>query len=833
MLVVDGLNLANNEIRQLYLYLDSIQSTEIVDGTIFNVNKSLLRDIALYPKKYNSIFSNINNLKVLSYLRDCNRLDSVPYKTEYCLIEQLDSYTLKEEKYRLSIKQFKEIIKNFQYEVNKKQEGLPKLRQICLNVISIPKGLYVLAYKKLYLDIKNMILRPSENIIICKEFDIDDEKRSIRQFIDEEDLILLEDFDDNCEKLKDIITEKNPYLKEGVDDRPYIIGIGMDVCLDLDYEYNGILEMYDNDNLTIPIKAFFGELTSKPIRRKDYPIKLLNEKINLNQLLAIHSALKYPLVYVQGPPGNGKTNTIINTIVSAFFNERTVLVSSYNNHPIDSVAEKLQNIYYRNKLMPFPIIRLGNNDKVKEAIQYIRKLYEETKGITVYENTLQRNKEEETNKTKLLTILLKKHEQKLDLMERKESLEKIISSSANMPFTIKLKLGQLNEINKKLRNLEDVKNEDALELIEYDELEFYKYLYYISAKYIKRLSEPKYEKLIKIIYLDDEEKQIRDFNKYLSDDENLQKFMKIFPIIATTNICAHKLGEPKPYFDMVIMDEASQCNTAISLVPIIRGSSLMLVGDPQQLKPVILLDIKSNMALKKKYSILSDYDYIENSVFQVFVTCDALSNAILLNYHYRCHPKIIAFNNKKYYKNKLVVKSKCSETQPLVFIDYKDNISVGKNTSYTEVKGIIDFAIKNKDKQIGVITPFVNQRKLIKESLKNKGVDNVTCGTVHAFQGDEKDVVLFSLAITSQTSQKTYDWLKCNSELINVATSRAADKLVLLSSKKEIERLHKGSDGDDLYELYQYIQSHGTSEVTGKTVESRALGIKPYSTEQR
>ena len=45
---------------------------------------------------------------------------------------------------------------------------------------------------------------------------------------------------------------------------------------------------------------------------------------------------------------------------------------------------------------------------------------------------------------------------------------------------------------------------------------------------------------------------------------------------------------------MVIMDEASQCNTAMSLVPILRGNSLMLVGDPQQLSPVIVLDPKDN-----------------------------------------------------------------------------------------------------------------------------------------------------------------------------------------------------------------------------------------------
>lgn len=45
---------------------------------------------------------------------------------------------------------------------------------------------------------------------------------------------------------------------------------------------------------------------------------------------------------------------------------------------------------------------------------------------------------------------------------------------------------------------------------------------------------------------------------------------------------------------MTIMDEASQCNVAISLVPIIRGEKLMMVGDPQQLNPVILLGELTN-----------------------------------------------------------------------------------------------------------------------------------------------------------------------------------------------------------------------------------------------
>lgn len=69
-----------------------------------------------------------------------------------------------------------------------------------------------------------------------------------------------------------------------------------------------------------------------------------------------------------------------------------------------------------------------------------------------------------------------------------------------------------------------------------------------------------------------------------------------------------------------------------------------------------------------------------------------------------------------------------------------------------------------------------------------------------------------------------------NKELINVATSRAKDKLVLLADSKELERLHAGQADDDLYELAQYIKTNGKSEITEKHISSRALGIQPFST---
>lgn len=733
----------------------------------------------------------------------------------------------------MSDEQFEKIVREFQC-VSTSNKSNKNIKQLCVNVLSInsKRGLYCLAYRKLNLDVENKAFIPEDNVTICKEFTIDGEKQSVRMFLDADDCSLLDDFDNNRELIKDRITETNKFIGNiYVDDMPYVMAVEINIMVDLQFEYSAIIDMYESGQVTAPIQAFFGNLLERPARGKDYSIALLNKKVNLDQLLAINYAMSYPLAYIQGPPGTGKTNTIENTISTAFFNEKTILFSSYNNHPIDTVFNSLSSLKYKNNTIPFPIIRLGNNDKVAEAIEYIKNLYERVKKITVFAGTLKKNKGEKIRRTRQLNSLLKKHEEMLDLKERKEAIQKLLDSTNDLTFMSDLKARQLNDVEKRIQSIKEITDADALSLLSDDFEEYYKYLYYTSAKYIKRLDEDQYEGLREILSLSDKEKQVVEFNRYLADEENFAKFLQIFPIVVTTCISAHKLGSPRQYFDMVILDEASQCNTAISLVPIIRGNNLMLVGDPQQLNPVILLDSTKNIILRDKYSVGSEYDYINNSIYKTYIACDAVSDEVLLSYHYRCHRRIIEFNNQKYYNGKLQIKSESNEVNPLIYVDVGEGKTDYKNTAPEECEQIIKFIQSNPNKSIGIITPFVNQKNLINAELKQWGIENVSCGTVHAFQGDEKDIILFSLALTDQTQKKTYEWLKGNKELINVAVSRAKNQLILLTNTQNLERLHSGSDDDDIYELAQYIKSKGTTRVTSKLVNSRAFGIKPYSTE--
>lgn len=833
LLIVDGLNVATSEMKELNLYYDSIIDANLIEGSFCKINSKLLEDIEEHTSRYSFIFNNVANLKLLDYYSECNKLDNTPYRNDYKLIDELDVDVIGEGDYNLSNEQFDHLVKVYNYDAkNKSQNKMPRSVSLCMNICSIhtKKGLYVLAYKKLLFDVKNRTLTQDDEVSVCREFTVDGVKISAHWFLDADEFQLLDKFEENAELIKDLITKNNPEYN-GVDDMPYVMALSRDFTINLDEEYNAILKMYEDNTVTYPIKAFFGDLTDKPRRIKNYPLALYNDKVNLDQLLVIHNGLKYPVLYVQGPPGSGKTNTILNTVVTAFFNNKTVLISSYNNHPVDEIYQKLSHLKYKGDDIPFPIIRLGNSEKLKDAIKQIRLLFKITSSMQVFDSSLNRKKTYEEHKTKALSDLLRKYEEKLDLSERKEMIKTMLSSSSNLPFLANLQGEQLVNVNNTLKGIGEITDDDIKPLISHDRLELFKFLNFTSAKFIKRLSEPKYEELTDIIFTKDLNEAVRQLNQYLSNDENFQKFLKIFPVVATTNISAHRLGEPKQYFDMVIMDEASQCNTAVALVPIIRGEQLLLVGDPQQLKPVILLDERNNLILKKRYNITDEYDYRNKSVYQTFLSADAVSDEVLLSYHYRCHPKIIGFNNKKYYNNKLNIRSSDNEKHPLEFIECHSKDTTLKNTSESEAKEIVHYVKTHPDKTIAVITPFVNQRNEIQEELNQNGIANVDCGTVHAFQGDEKQEIIFSLALTDKTHEKTYSWLKNNKELINVATSRAKEKLVIIGDMEQLNRLHHPGDDDDLFELCNYVSSNGITTITERAPESRALGIKPYSTE--
>src|SRR5690606_19868572 len=184
----------------------------------------------------------------------------------------------------------------------------------------------------------------------------------------------------------------------------------------------------------------------------------------------------------------------------------------------------------------------------------------------------------------------------------------------------------------------------------------------------------------------------------------------------------------------------------------------------------------------------------------------------LLRYHYRSRREIIEFSNKKYYKNQLkVLTPKDIFTQAALEFIHIDSSKTPKqaerNISIAEGEAILSSLKTNNYKSVGVITPFRNQAALLKDMLSNEGYGHIDVGTIHTFQGDEKDVIFLSCAITKHSHDKTFDWVKNNQELLNVATTRAKKKFILVADTKEIKK--RSSITNDLYELTTYVMNNG------------------------
>ena len=319
-------------------------------------------------------------------------------------------------------------------------------------------------------------------------------------------------------------------------------------------------------------------------------------------------------------------------------------------------------------------------------------------NLSVFEDVLNQSKQNQIERTKKLTELLQNHEEQLDLKERRELIEAMLSKNENMNLRINLEGQQENAINKRLNEIGNITDEEALALLYFDHDKLMQFINFTSVSYLKHLYEPEYKDFVEILNIQDEQEQTTKFNKYFSVSDNVIKMQKVFPVFCSTCISTQKIGEPKQYFDMTIMDEASQCNTAVSLVPIIRGKSLMLVGDPQQLNPVITLDPNINNELKAKYNVNDSYDYIKNSIYKAFLANDSVSQETLLHNHYRCAKEIIDFNNKKYYNSQLNIKSKPMYDKPLMFCEVAENCSSYKNTAPEEVETIVSYIKKNPGK---------------------------------------------------------------------------------------------------------------------------------------
>ncbi|MCK9536608.1 MAG: AAA domain-containing protein [Bacilli bacterium] len=826
------------EIIDTKLYFDSILSAKLIEGTSYEVPAYLIEKIENNLDKLEWLNFDTFNNNILMYLQECYRYDNDPYQKDFHFIDGVDFSTLKKEKsYNLTATQFGQII-DFIYKTDIDSVSRNKYTFLIINYLSIAikEKLYVIAYYDVLLDVEKMALVLGCDLKINKSFLVEGKKYTLSQYLDTDPKEFIDKFPSNIKYYTELIA-KNLIYGEVLDENPYLMILERNIPINIDDIFAAINDMHTEQKLTVPLKAYFGNITIRNLGHPESHIYFIDDKFNIDQLRVVYNAINNPVTYVQGPPGTGKTSTISNIILSAFMNEKSILISSNNNKPINDIYNKIR-FKHQDQDVPFPILRIGIQKENLKTLNKIKDLYNKANFITIKESQLKEIHHYSQAKYNNLNNEIKKYEESVCLQEEKNTLLSIWDNAddENIKMMISMKI---NSVDERIRNISLINNIKKLAYIGKRDLRFTRYLYYKSFSYIKKLYESQYKQLIDIVHMNDGDSQSkelknREFLKYLSDSTNFTNFIRTFPFILTTNLSANKLGPAKPFFDLTVIDEAGQCNIATSLIPIIRGNSLALLGDQNQLKPVIVLGDDFNKKLMDKYQIKDVYNYCDNSIIELMQKKDRVSPFILLRYHYRCGRNIINFSNRRYYGNQLKIETKSHPNQ-LEFCNVKtDDKPAIRNTSYQEAATIVDIIKKNNYQNVGIITPFRNQVAQINALLEHNQIRGVDVGTIHTFQGDEREVVIMSLALTPVTGEKTYNWVKDNSEMINVAVTRPKDKLIIVGDYDLIQERVKNdanSEDNDLYSLMTYVYNNGNCYVPPKYSADR-LFFKQYNTQK-
>ena len=252
-------------------------------------------------------------------------------------------------------------------------------------------------------------------------------------------------------------------------------------------------------------------------------------------------------------------------------------------------------------------------------------------------------------------------------------------------------------------------------------------------------------------------------------------------IAATTAACGSRVLKSQS-FDVAVVDEAGQLTEPGTFLPTTLSKRFVLVGDHQQLPPVVRAE-----------------NDLRRSLFERLIE-QAPEAAVMLDRQYRMSQRVQYFSSQEFYDGELRPANAEIAAQRLADLDGVDldalppELSGGVafvdpdgtatgNTNAIEadrVASIVEsFVASGVDPDdIGVIAPFRAQVAEITRRLSD-----VTVDTVDRFQGSAKEVIVVSFVATGELTSPIFD----DYRRVNVALTRAKKALVLVGDRRALD----------------------------------------------
>ncbi len=303
----------------------------------------------------------------------------------------------------------------------------------------------------------------------------------------------------------------------------------------------------------------------------------------------------------------------------------------------------------------------------------------------------------------------------------------------------------------------------------------------------------------------------QDLTVFIQDARNFIDTFRLSCVTSLSVKSAYPLNSE--LFDIVIIDEASQCDIASALPLIYRAKQVVVIGDPMQLKHITSVSSSEERAIKESLGI-NENPFIKYVDYSLWDYCkDLITSAnnnnthVTLDCHYRCHPHIIGYSNELFYQRRLgttlKVCTKDSNNQlryrGIIWEDvrgkqWNDTRNVNEAEARKAISLALDVAKQCPSVSIGIISPFKHQAEEINLMIPAEYRDRIVSDTVHKFQGDERDVIIYSTVVTDNSPDTKIQWIDKNvPNLVNVAVTRARTTLYVVGNREYI-RTHSSAN---------------------------------------
>ena len=308
------------------------------------------------------------------------------------------------------------------------------------------------------------------------------------------------------------------------------------------------------------------------------------------------------------------------------------------------------------------------------------------------------------------------------------------------------------------------------------------------------------------------------------------------------------------FADLLIVDEAGQVRPEIAGASFALAQKALVIGDTLQIAPIWSLPPAVDIGNMRQAGLLAGRNDSEQyqmlcelgksvasgSVMQIAQTRSRyhynpeLTRGMFLYEHRRCFDEIIAYCNALCYKGNLQPKrGKKTENDSLPPIGYLhiaghcQQTDGGSRRNQEEAEAIAAWLVAQRDtlesiyelplpQIVGVVTPFGAQVRAIGKACREKGIDvgqgenSMTVGTIHALQGAERPVIIFSPVYSKDADGAFID---SSPSMLNVAVSRAKDSFLVFGDMAVFENAPKSTPRGL---LAQFLLQHSANRLSAQ-----------------